>query len=46
MGFNNLHDSKEGVRKFLQRNPNNSFVAVENKEIIGVVLAGHDGWES
>ena len=43
MGFNNLDDSKEGIGKFLQRNPNTSFVAVEGKEIIGVVLSGNDG---
>ena len=43
MGFNNLDDSKEGIEIFLQRNPNTSFVAVEDKAIIGVVLSGHDG---
>jgi len=43
MGFNNLDDSKEGIEKFLKRNPNTSFVAVEKERIIGIVLAGHDG---
>ena len=43
MGFNNLDDSKEGIERFLNRNPNTSFVAVENDTIIGIVLAGHDG---
>ena len=43
MGFNNLDDSREGIDRFLKRNPNTSFVAVENDEIIGIVLAGHDG---
>ena len=43
MGFNNLDDSKDGIEKFLKRNPNTSFVAIENDEVIGIVLAGHDG---
>lgn len=43
MGFNNLDDSVEGVQKFLDRNPNTSFVAVEENEVIGIILAGHDG---
>ncbi|MCH5155982.1 MAG: GNAT family N-acetyltransferase [Clostridiales bacterium] len=43
MGFNNLDDSKEGIEKFLNRNPNTSFVAVEDDAVVGIVLAGHDG---
>ena len=43
MGFNTLDDSKAGIRRFLERNPNTSFVAVEHNEIIGIILAGHDG---
>lgn len=43
MGFNHLDDSREGIQKFLGRNPNTSFVAAEDGKIIGVVLAGHDG---
>ena len=43
MGFNNLDDSREGIRKFLERNPKTSFVAVEDEKITGIVLAGHDG---
>ena len=42
MGLNNLDDSKEGIEKFLKRNPDICFVA-ENLEIIGVILAGNDG---
>ncbi len=37
-------DSKEYISKYLQRNPNTSFVAVENGEIVGTILAGHDGY--
>lgn len=43
MGFNNLDDSKEGIEKFLKRNPDTSFVAVEDNAVVGIVLAGHDG---
>lgn len=42
MGLNNLDDSKEGIEKFLNRNPDTCFVA-EDHEIIGVILAGNDG---
>ncbi len=43
MGLNNLDDSEEGIRRFLNRNPETCFVAEENDEIIGAILAGHDG---
>lgn len=43
MGLNTEDDSKEGIRKYLRRNPNTCFVAEHNKEIAGVILAGHDG---
>lgn len=43
MGLNNLDDSKEGIEKFLRRNPETCFVAEENTEIVGVILAGNDG---
>lgn len=40
----NPDDSKEYIEKFLVRNPNTSFVALENGKIIGTVMAGHDGY--
>lgn len=43
MGFNNIDDSKEGIERFLKRNPNTSFVAIENDELVGIILGGHDG---
>ncbi len=43
MGFNNLDDSREGIDKYLKRNPNTSFVALEGDRVIGVILTGHDG---
>lgn len=42
MGLNNLDDSKDGIEKFLKRNPETCFVA-EDQEITGVILAGNDG---
>ena len=43
MGFNDIDDSKEGISRFLERNPNTSFVAIENEKLIGIILGGHDG---
>lgn len=43
MGLNNLDDSEVGIEKFLKRNPSTCFVAEQDAEIIGVILAGHDG---
>lgn len=36
-------DSKEGIGKYLSRNPGLSFVAEINSEIVGTIMAGHDG---
>ena len=43
MGLNNLDDSKEGIEKFLRRNPNTCFVAETENDIVGVIIAGNDG---
>ena len=43
MGMHSLDDSLEGITKFLTRNPNISFVAEINDQIMGVILCGHDG---
>ena len=43
MGLNNLDDSKEGIAKYLMRNPDTCFVAEKKGNIIGVILSGHDG---
>lgn len=43
MGLNNLDDSKEGIEKFLKRNPETCFVAEDEDKIIGVIIAGNDG---
>ncbi len=43
MGLNTSDDSREGIAKYLKRNPTTSFVAEHEGTIIGVIMAGHDG---
>ncbi|MBO5228256.1 MAG: GNAT family N-acetyltransferase [Lachnospiraceae bacterium] len=43
MGLNNVDDSKEGIDKFLRRNPTTCLVAEKDSQITGVILGGHDG---
>ncbi len=43
VGMRSLDDSREGIAKFLLRNPKTNFVASKDGEIIGVTLSGHDG---
>ncbi len=43
MGLNDIDDSKEGIERYLRRNPDTCFVTEENDEIIGVILSGNDG---
>lgn len=43
MGLDEIDDSKEGIVKYLNRNPNTCFVAREGEKLIGGVLGGHDG---
>ncbi len=43
MGLNNLDDSRDGISRFLERNPETCFVAVNGEKVIGAIIAGHDG---
>jgi len=43
MGLNNLDDSREGISKYLKRNPSTCFIARDNNQLVGVILSGHDG---
>ena len=43
MGLNDLDDSEEGIKKFLDRNPDTCFVSEENGKIVGTIIAGNDG---
>lgn len=43
-GIRSIDDSKEGVERFIKRNPDTSVVAVgEDGAIVGGILCGHDG---
>lgn len=42
-GIRTLDDSREGVEKFIKRNPDTSVVAEEKGKVIGSILCGHDG---
>lgn len=43
MGLNNLDDSREGIERFLKRNPDTCFVAEDGRNTVGVIIAGNDG---
>lgn len=43
MGLNNLDDSRNGIERFLKRNPETCFVAENSGEVIDVIIAGNDG---
>lgn len=38
-----VDDSRDGVARFLKRNPTTSVVAEEGGKIVGAILCGHDG---
>ena len=42
-GIRSWDDSKEGIEKFIARNPGLSVVAIHDGRIIGGILCGHDG---
>ena len=42
MGLNDVDDSREGIARYLARNPSTCFVA-DDGGIVGVILSGHDG---
>ena len=41
--LNPVDDSREGIERYLKRNPNTCFAACIQDRIIGVILSGHDG---
>ncbi len=43
IGIRSIDDSREGIEKFLKRNPTTSVVAEEDGKIVGSILCGHDG---
>ena len=42
-GIRSLDDSREGVERFIRRNPATSGVALDQGRVVGAVLCGHDG---
>lgn len=42
-GIRSVDDSREGVERFLKRNPATSVVAIEDGRVVGAILCGHDG---
>ena len=38
-----IDDSRQGVERFLKRNPDTSVVAVKDDKVVGAILCGHDG---
>ena len=42
-GIRSIDDSKEGVERFIRRNPTTSMVAEMDGRIVGAILCGHDG---
>ena len=41
-GIRSVDDSREGIERFLKRNPATSVVAIEDQRIVGAILCGHD----
>jgi ribosomal protein S18 acetylase RimI-like enzyme len=42
-GIRSIDDSREGVERFLRRNPTTSMVALDGERLVGAILCGHDG---
>ena len=42
-GIRSIDDSREGIARFLKRNPTTSIVAEVDGKIVGGILCGHDG---
>lgn len=42
-GIRSMDDSREGVERFLKRNPKTCVVAEQNGRVVGSILCGHDG---
>jgi ribosomal protein S18 acetylase RimI-like enzyme len=43
IGLHDDCDSREGIARYLARNPGLSFLARSGERVLGAVLAGHDG---
>lgn len=43
MGLNDVDDSREGIGRFLARNPDTCFAALDGDVVAGAILVGYDG---
>lgn len=43
MGLNSIDDSRDGIARYLERNPATCFIAKDGRIVVGVILSGHDG---
>lgn len=43
VGLNDIDDSRQGIERFLKRNPETCFVTEDDGKVVGVIMAGHDG---
>ena len=43
LGLNDVDDSREGIARYLRRNPTTCFAAEEDGVLCGAIMAGHDG---
>jgi len=43
MGLNSIDDTRDGIARFLARNPGTCLAAEEDGRIIGAILCGNDG---
>ena len=41
--LNTVDDSREGIDRYLRRNPTTCFAAESDGRLVGVILTGHDG---
>ena len=41
--LNPVDDSREGIERYLKRNPGTCFGAFSDGKLVGVILSGHDG---
>lgn len=41
--LNSVDDSREGIDRFIKRNPSTCFGAFSGEQLIGIILTGHDG---
>lgn len=42
-GIRSIDDSREGIERFLKRNPTTSVIAEQDGKVVGGILCGHDG---